>query len=148
MTVATSLIPGLDEIVMRGDPRRRSDIARAISELFFQDASKLKPDLVDLFDNLLIDLVPHADLPVRIDLAERFSRLGNAPRHLVGQFARENDVLRKAKGRLDVSERVKDTVGSFVEDVGLAAGRKFFESSAALAFFCGKKAMEGKVLGR
>jgi len=92
MTVATSLIPGLDEIVRRGDPRRRSDIARAISELFFQDASKLRPDLVDLFDNLLIDLAPHADLPVRIDLAERFSRLGNAPRRLVGQFARENEI--------------------------------------------------------
>jgi hypothetical protein len=74
MTVATSLIPGLDEIVRRGDPRRRSDVARAIADLFFQDASKLRPDLVDLFDNLLIDVVPHADLPARIDLAERFSR--------------------------------------------------------------------------
>jgi uncharacterized protein (DUF2336 family) len=93
MTVATSLIPGLDEIVKRGDPRRRSDIARAIAELFFQDASKLRPDVVDLFDNLLIDLVPHADLAARVDLAERFSQLANAPRHLVGQLARENEIL-------------------------------------------------------
>jgi len=92
MTVATSLIPGLDEIVRRGDPRRRSDIARAIADLFFQDASKLQPDLVELFDNLLIDLVPHADLPARVDLAERFSRVANAPRHLVGQLARENEI--------------------------------------------------------
>jgi uncharacterized protein (DUF2336 family) len=93
MTVATSLIPGLDEIVKRGDPRRRSDVARAISELFFQDASRLQPELVDLFDNLLTDLVPHADLQARVDLAERFSQLANAPRHLVGQLARENEVL-------------------------------------------------------
>lgn len=92
MTVATSLIPGLDEIVRRGDPRRRSEVARAIAALFFQDASKLRPDLVDLFDDLLIDLVPHADLPVRVDLAERFSQVANAPRHLIGQFARENDI--------------------------------------------------------
>ena len=92
MTVATSLIPGLDEIVRRGDLRRRSEVARAIADLFFQDASKLRPDLVELFDNLLIDLVPHADLPVRIDLAERFSRAANAPPHLIGQFARENEI--------------------------------------------------------
>ncbi|WP_407115795.1 DUF2336 domain-containing protein [Bradyrhizobium sp. LMG 9283] len=93
MTVATSLIPGLDDIVKRGDPRRRGEIARAIAQLFFQDADKLRPELIDLFDNLLIDLVPHAELASRIDLAERFSRLNNAPPHLVNQLARENEIM-------------------------------------------------------
>src|SRR3954471_730932 len=93
MTVATSLIPGLDDIVKRGDPRRRGEIAHAISQLFFQDAANLRPDVIDLFDNLLIDLVPHAELASRVDLAERFSRLNNAPRHLVSQLARENEIL-------------------------------------------------------
>jgi uncharacterized protein (DUF2336 family) len=92
MTVATSLIPGLDDIVKRSDPRRRGEIAHAISQLFFQDAEKLRPDVVDLFDNLLIDLVPHAELASRVDLAERFSLLNNAPRHLVSQLARENEI--------------------------------------------------------
>ena len=92
MTVATSLIPGLDDIVKRGDPRRRGEIARAISQLFFQDAEKLRPELIDLFDNVLIDLVPHAELASRADLAERFSRLNNAPPHLVNQLARENEI--------------------------------------------------------
>jgi len=93
MTVATSLIPGLDEIVKRGDPRRRGEVARAISDLFFHDAARLRPDLIDLFDNLLIDLVPHAELASRVDLAERFSRLDNAPPHLVNQLARENEIM-------------------------------------------------------
>lgn len=92
MTVAASLIPGLDDIVKHGDPRRRGEIARAISELFFRDSAKLRPELIDLFDNLLIDLVPHAELASRVDLAERFSRLNNAPRHLVSQLARENEI--------------------------------------------------------
>lgn len=92
MTVATSLIPGLDDIVKRGDPRRRGEVARAISELFFQDSAKLRPELIDLFDNLLIDLVPHVELASRADLAERFSHLNNAPPHLVGQLARENEI--------------------------------------------------------
>lgn len=93
MTVATSLIPGLDDIVKRGDPRRRGEIASAIAALFFQDAAKLRPELVDLFDNLLIDLVPHAELASRVDLAERFSQLDNAPPHVVGQLARENEIM-------------------------------------------------------
>lgn len=93
MTVATSLIPGLDDIVKRGDPRRRGEVARAISELFFQDSANLRPELIDLFDNLLINLVPHAELSSRVDLAERFSHLTNAPPHLVNQLARENEIM-------------------------------------------------------
>ena len=62
MTVAASMIPGLDEIVRSGDPKRRAEAARQISQLFFQDAANLRPDHVDLFDGMLIDLVPHADL--------------------------------------------------------------------------------------
>ena len=92
MTAATSLIPGLDEIVRHGDPQRRAEVARRIAELFFQDAAKLRSDHVDLFDGLLIDLVPHAELAARVELAERMSLIANAPRELVGQLARENEI--------------------------------------------------------
>ena len=93
MTVATSLIPELDEIVRQGDPKRRAEAARRIAELFLVDAARLGPAHVDLFDGLLIDLVPHAELPARIDLAERLSQLANAPRGLVGRLAHENEIL-------------------------------------------------------
>jgi uncharacterized protein (DUF2336 family) len=92
MTAATSLIPGLDEIVRHGDPRRRAEAAQRIAELFFQDAARLRSDHVDLFDGLLIDLVPHAELAARVELAERMSLIANAPRALVGQLARENEI--------------------------------------------------------
>jgi uncharacterized protein (DUF2336 family) len=93
MIVATSLIPELDEIVRNGDPKRRAEAARRIADLFLQDAPKLRPDHVELFDSLLIDLVPHAELIARAELAERLSFLANAPRILVGQLARENEIL-------------------------------------------------------
>ena len=93
MTAATSLIPGLDEILRNGDPKRLADAARRITELFLQGAAKLRPDHVDLFDGILIDLVPHAEIAARTDLAERLSLLGNAPRALVGQLAREDEIL-------------------------------------------------------
>jgi uncharacterized protein (DUF2336 family) len=93
MTVATTLIPGLDEIVRNGDPKLRAEAARRIAELFLQDAAHLRPKHVDLFDEILIDLVPHAELIARAELAERLSLVANAPRILVGRLARENEIL-------------------------------------------------------
>jgi len=93
MTVATSLIPGLDEIVKHGDPERRAEAARRITELFLQGVANFRSDHVDLFDGILIGLVPHTEIAARADLAERLSVLANAPRRLVGQLAREDEIL-------------------------------------------------------
>src|ERR1700692_3894578 len=93
MTVATSLIPGLDEIVRHGDPKRCAEVARRITELYLQGAANFRPDHVDLFDGFLIDLVPHAEMAARAILPERLSVLANAPRGLVGQLAREDEIL-------------------------------------------------------
>jgi uncharacterized protein (DUF2336 family) len=92
MTVATSLIPGLDEIVKNGDPKRRAEAARRITELFLEGAANLRPAHVDLFDGVLVDLVPHIEIAARSYLAERLSLLANAPRALVGQLAREDEI--------------------------------------------------------
>ena len=92
MTIAASLIPELDEMVRAGDPKRRADAARRVGELFLQGAANFRPDHVELFDGVLVSLVPHADLAARVDLAERLSLLGNAPRGLVGQLAHENEI--------------------------------------------------------
>src|ERR1700757_5487955 len=93
MTVATSLIPGLDEIVRHGDSKRLAEACRRITELFLQGAASLRSDHVDLFDGILIDLVPHAEIGARAELAERLSLLANAPRILVGRLARENEIM-------------------------------------------------------
>src|SRR5437879_12240459 len=93
MTVATSLIPGLEEIVRHGDPKRRAEATRRITELFLMGAANFRPDHIDLFDGVLIDLVPHTELAARADLAERLSVLANAPRGLVGQLARGDGIL-------------------------------------------------------
>jgi uncharacterized protein (DUF2336 family) len=93
MTGTASLIPGLDEIVKNGDPKRRAEAARRIADLFLQDAARLRPDHVDLFDGILIDLVPYAETIARAELAEQLSLLANAPRLLIGQLARENEIL-------------------------------------------------------
>ena len=92
MTVARLLIPELEEIVRHGDPKRRSEAARRIAELFLQGAANFRSDQVDLFDGILVDLVPHTEIGARADLAERLSILANAPRVLVGQLAQEDEL--------------------------------------------------------
>src|ERR1700740_3009589 len=93
MTIATSQIPGLEEIVKNGDPERRAEAARRLADMFLQDAAPLRPPHVDLFDEILIDLVPHTELVARAELAERLSLVANAPPVLVGRLARENEIL-------------------------------------------------------
>jgi len=93
MTAATSLIPGLDEIVKRGDPKRLAEAATRIAELFLQDSARLQPSHVALFDEVLIDLIPFTEMIARAELAERLSLVTNAPRTLVGQLAREDEIL-------------------------------------------------------
>ena len=92
MAAATSLIPGLEEIVRGDDPKRRADAARRIADLFLQGAREFRAEHVDLFDGVLIGLVPHTEITARADLAERLSLLANAPRALVGQLAREDEI--------------------------------------------------------
>src|SRR5205814_6816916 len=92
MTPATALIPGLDEIVRDGDPKRRADAARRISELFLQGAANFHADPLELFAGVLTGLVPYTELAARADLAERLAALVNAPRGLVGQLAHEDEI--------------------------------------------------------
>jgi len=93
MSIPTSLIPGLDEIIKHGDPDRRAEAARRITELYFEEAATLRSDHVDLFDGALINLVPDTEIASRAELAERLSFIANAPRGLVGQLAREDEIL-------------------------------------------------------
>src|SRR5258706_1921911 len=93
MAVATSLIPGLDEIIKHGNPDRRADAARRIAELYFEEAATLPPDHIDLFDGALINLVPDTEIASRVELAERLSVIANAPGGMVGQLAREDEIL-------------------------------------------------------
>src|SRR3954463_16219472 len=92
MAVASSLLPGFDDIVKHGDPKRRSEAARKISELFLAGAAQFRPQHVDLFDGILTGLVPHAEIAARAELAERLSVLANAPPGVVDLLSREDEI--------------------------------------------------------
>ncbi len=93
MAFATSLIPGLDEILRGDDPKRRADAARRIAELFLEGAAGFKPEHVEFFDGILIGLVPRTEITIRADIADRLASIANAPRQLVGHLAREDEIV-------------------------------------------------------
>jgi uncharacterized protein (DUF2336 family) len=93
MAVAHSLIPGLEEIVRSGDPKRRSDAVRKISDLFLRGAAQFQPAHVDLFDGILTSLVPQTEVEARGELAERLATLANAPPQLVALLVRDDEVV-------------------------------------------------------
>ncbi|CAL74021.1 conserved hypothetical protein [Bradyrhizobium sp. ORS 278] len=92
MTPATALIPGLDGIVKHGDEERCVEATRRIADLLFEDVTRLRPEHINLFDGLLTDLLPFADVSTRVDLAERLSYLAKAPRVVVGRLAHDDEV--------------------------------------------------------
>jgi uncharacterized protein (DUF2336 family) len=87
-----SLIPELDDIVKNGTAKRRAQAIERISELFLEGAARFETQHVELFDDILVGLVPTTEINTRAELAERLSRLDNAPPTLVKQLAREDEI--------------------------------------------------------
>jgi uncharacterized protein (DUF2336 family) len=92
MVVAHSLIPGLEEIVLSDDPKRRGEAVRKISNLFLLGASRFQPAHIALFDGILTSLVPQTETDARSELAERLAELTNAPPQLVALLVRDDEI--------------------------------------------------------
>lgn len=92
MAAALSLIPELDDIVKNGTAERRAAAIERISDLFLQGAAHFETRHVALFDDILVGLVPATEIETRVELAERLSKLDNAPPTLVKQLAHENEI--------------------------------------------------------
>lgn len=92
MAAAFSLIPELDEIVKNGSAEKRAAAIARISDLFLQGAAHFETRHVALFDDILVGLVPATEIETRVELAERLSKLDNAPPTLVKQLAHENEI--------------------------------------------------------
>src|SRR3569833_2604036 len=89
---ATSLIPELDEIVKYGSAEKRATAITKLAKLFVQGSSIFGPQHVELFDGILIGLVPAAEPAARASVAARFASLSNAPPGVFNYLAREDEI--------------------------------------------------------
>src|ERR1700754_4162493 len=92
MAPPLSLLPELDEIVKHGSAEKRSMAIERIAELFLQGSAHFGAQHVSLFDDILIGLVPTAELATRAGLASRLATLANAPPSVINYLAHEDEI--------------------------------------------------------
>lgn len=107
MTMPASLAGEVEEAVSGGDPRRRVDVLRRITTLFVDQAPCLQDQHVEVFDEVILRLARNLEFRARVALAEQIAALPNAPRQVVGDLARDDD-LRVARPVLETSTRLSD----------------------------------------
>ena len=74
---------------------RIHDAARRIADLFLQDAAHLRPNHVDLFDEILIDLVPFTELAARAGLPKGLLSVLTGSATKIGAEMTASPIVRK-----------------------------------------------------
>ena len=92
MIKISALLPELGAIVERGNDHRRSNAVREIGALFAASAGRFTDVHIELFDTILIELIPDTEAGIRAELSERLAPLGNAPPGTVIRLARDDEI--------------------------------------------------------
>lgn len=92
MSTLDSFVREVEQAIASGDSERRSRTLRQLTELFVEQASKLKDDHVSVFDEVIIRLAREVDAGSRIELSARLADIGNAPVRVVKDLARDADI--------------------------------------------------------
>lgn len=92
MQPSQSLIAELENTLNSGTGAQRSDILRRITDLFVQQADDYSTEQVGLFDDVIGHLIRKIERAALIELSDRLAPIDNAPRNVVGQLARNDDI--------------------------------------------------------
>jgi uncharacterized protein (DUF2336 family) len=84
---SSELIAELETAVRDGSPERRNRILRCIADLFASDANRLSPSQIEVFDDVLLRLVEHAEPQALSQLSTTLANLTSAPEQTVRRLA-------------------------------------------------------------
>src|SRR5438477_4913020 len=102
-----SLIPELEDVIQHGSSTRRRETLRRITTLFADGASRFNDDHVQLFDDVLRQLIDEVDTGARTELSHRLAPIGNAPPEVVRRLAKDDDI-EVARPILKQSQRLEE----------------------------------------
>ena len=108
MVTALSLIPELEDVIVRGSRGKRVETLRRITALFLDGASRFGAAHLDLFDNVFELLIDEIESRARAELASRLAPVANAPARLIMTLARDDDIA-VAGPVLTLAPRLRDT---------------------------------------
>ena len=99
------LIDELNDAVLNGTPRRRSEIVQRITDLFVGRARDYTDDQIDVFDDVFVRIAASIEVSARSALAERLAREPRAPSAISAMLAHDDEIA-VAGPMLEFSERL------------------------------------------
>jgi uncharacterized protein (DUF2336 family) len=105
--VGHSLIVELEEAIESGSKDKRIDAFRRVTDLFVADADRLTDQQIEVFDDILGHLIKSMEAKALAELSRRLAPIHNAPRGVVRQLARDDDIA-VAEPVLTASTRLGD----------------------------------------
>lgn len=112
MNILGSFVGEMEEAVASGDPIRRVETLRRMTDLFIEQSPHLKEMHVEVFDEVILRLARDLEFKARIELSDRMADVANAPRQVVRDLAFDQDILvagpiLERSKRLDEEDLVK-----------------------------------------
>jgi uncharacterized protein (DUF2336 family) len=92
MIESTPLIIELEETLKQGNPERRVEVLRKVTNLFLDDADRLSERQIRIFDDVLVHLIDKIEAAARVQLSETLAPIDNAPREVIRRLAYDKKI--------------------------------------------------------
>ncbi|WP_349369651.1 DUF2336 domain-containing protein [Salinarimonas sp.] len=126
MDILGSLVADVEDAVSNGDPSRRVETLRRMTDLFIEQAPHLADLHVAVFDEVILRLARGIEFRVRVELSERIADTTNAPRGVLRDLALDDEIA-IARPVLERAIRLDE------EDLAAVAAQKSQEHLLALS---------------
>lgn len=107
MAAGRSLFAELEDAIKGGSKERRIETLRRITDLFVAEADRLSDQQIELFDDVLGQMIERIERRALIELSKRLAPINNAPIECVRRLARNDDIA-VAEPVLTQSARLSD----------------------------------------
>jgi uncharacterized protein (DUF2336 family) len=107
MATGRSLFAELEDAIKGGSKERRIETLRRITDLFVAEADRLSDQQIELFDDVLGQMIERIERRALIELSKRLAPINNAPIEAVRRLARNDDIA-VAEPVLTQSARLSD----------------------------------------
>ena len=107
MTRFQSILDELELALRSGSPGKRTEILRQVTSLFIQDGTRLSPDQISLFGDVMDHLVEKIETRARVELSVRLAPVEHAPAKVIRRLAAD-DATEIAGPVLKQSELLSD----------------------------------------
>jgi uncharacterized protein (DUF2336 family) len=107
MELQTNLIDQLEGLSGSKDVSRRAEVLRRVTDLFVLGSGKFSEDQVELFDNVMRELLKHIECTARAQFGSRLAKLSDAPPKVIRELAFD-DAIEVAGPVLSHCERLDE----------------------------------------